>query len=112
MRLLLRVVEGTSVGVGEVPEVGVFLSVVRSVIEQRCAIVDLLGEPSHMDIAVAELVKRELVVDIGLDESVRVEMKAGHPHKHLEYGHVVLLYLHLQKGSKSVTDVYNIFRHI
>ena len=74
----------------------------RSVIKQRRAVVDFLSEPSDMDVTVAKLVKRELVVDIGLDESVRVEMKAGHPHKHLEYGHVVLLNLHLQKGSKSV----------
>ena len=96
MGLLLRVVERTSVGVGEVPEVSVFLSVVRCVIEQRCAVVDLLGEPSHMDITVAKLVKRELVVDIGFDEGVGIEVEARHSDEYFKHRDVILLDLHLQ----------------
>ena len=49
-----------------------------------------------MDVPIAELIKGELVVHIGLYEGVRVEVEAGHPYEHFEHGDVILLNLHLQ----------------
>ena len=96
-QLLLCIVQRASVRVRKVPEVSVFLTIKVSVIEEGGAVVNLLSKPSNMDLAVAELVECELVVDICFNKSVSVEVEAGHPNKHFEHGDVVLLNLNLQR---------------
>ena len=96
-QLLLCVVQRTSVCVRKVPEVSVFLTVKESVVKERCAVVNLLSEPSHVDLPVAQFVEGELVVDIGFNKSLSVEVEAWHPDKHLEHGDGVLLNLNLHR---------------
>ena len=114
----LSVVEVAPVGVGDVAVEGVLAPVVDRVVEQRGAVVYVLGVPSHQ--AVTEpflwkkicqhhqcysitmlyysfhLVECIFTGDCGFNIIICVKVEAGHPYEHFKHGDVVLLYLDLK----------------
>ena len=109
---ILGVIEGASVCVCDVLVVCILLSVVACVIEERCAMINILGIPSDQGITKSfllnilvpfsilqlmfYLVKCVFTPYICFNVAISFKMEAWHSHKHLKHWDIVLFYLNLK----------------